>query len=120
MSASRLADTNRAAKGKRPEPHRDGSTDRLISMIVALTAEVAALRQRLDSVERVAEQKGAFAQADVEDFRPDPEASLAQDELRRRIIENVFYLVTKELRDLREGATPESYDAAVSAIAADL
>jgi hypothetical protein len=119
MNAPRLSDTSRAAKGKRPEPHPDGSTDRLISMIVALTGEVASLRQRLDSVERVADGNGAFSQADVENYRPNPEVAVAQEELRRRIIENVFYLVTKELRDLRDGATPESYDAAVSAIAAD-
>jgi hypothetical protein len=119
VSAPRLSDTRRAAKGKRPEPHKDGTTDRLISMIVALTGEVAALRQRLDSVERVAEREGAFSQADVEAYRPDAAASIAQEELRKSIIENVFYLVTKELRDIREGATPESYDVAVNSIASD-
>jgi hypothetical protein len=114
-----LSDTRRAAKGKRPEPHDDPATDRLISMIVALTGEVATLRQRLDSMERVAEAKGAFSHSDVEAYRPDPQAAAYQEGLRARILENVFYLVTKELRDIREGATPESYEAAVSDIAAD-
>lgn len=115
----RLTDAGRAAKGKRPEPHADASTDRLISMIVALTGEVATLRQRLDSVERVAERRGAFSQAEVEAFVPDPDQRARQEAQRRTILENVFYLVTKELRDLEEGATPEAYRAAVDRIAAD-
>lgn len=119
MTAACLSETSRAAKGKRPQPHPDGSTDRLISMIVALTGEVAALRQRLDTVGRVADRKGAFSQAEIEGYRPDADSSFAQEELCRRIIENVFYLVTKDLQDLRDGATPESYAAAVSAIAAE-
>jgi len=119
LNAPRLSDSRRAAKGKRPEPHKDPVIDRLISMIVALTGEVAALRQRLDSVERVAERNGAFSQEEVEGFRPAPDEAARQEELRRTILENVFYLVTKEARDIEEGATSAAYQAVVRDIAAD-
>lgn len=113
-----LGDPARAPRGKRPMPHGDDRVDdRLIAMLMALTGEVAALRQRLDVVERVADAAGAFRRADVEAFMPDPAAAADQEMQRRRLLETVFFWVTKELRDLDEGATSDSYGEAIRSVA---
>lgn len=117
---ARLSDSGRAAKGKRPEPHAAPAVDRLISMIVALTGEVAALRQRVDAIECVAERNRAFSRGEIEDFVPGGDDAARQAGLRRALLENVFYLVTKELRDIQEDASPEQYHAIVRAISVDL
>jgi hypothetical protein len=62
----------RTPKGKKPV-YFDETTDRLLSMVVALTAEVAVLRGRLDTVEQLSEKGGALKQADIEAFELTPE-----------------------------------------------
>ena len=48
-------------KGK-PSPFHDGPrNDQLFAMVMALTVEVAILRDRLDTHERVSEKKGGFS-----------------------------------------------------------
>lgn len=70
---------------------------RLMAMVAALTSELAVTRERLDTVERLAEAAGLFTRDAVESFAPtDPQAK-ERDSLRRRIIDRVF-------RPLREDA----------------
>ena len=56
--------------------------DRLLKMTMSLVEEVSVLRDRIDSIERVAEQKNAFSSADVEGYRPD--ADVAAERAERR------------------------------------
>lgn len=114
-----LSDINRAARGKRPDFHSEAAIDRLVSMVMALTGEVAVLRQRLDTVERVADEKGAFSRSDLERFTPDATAAAAQESMRQEILANVFYWVSKDVRDVVEKETPERYIQSIEAIAQD-
>ena len=38
----------------------------MLSMLMGLAGEVSVMRDRLDTVERLAEEKGVFGQADIE------------------------------------------------------
>ena len=85
-----------------PEPHLrrpivglDPAEDRLLAMIAALASEVTMLRERLDTVERLAESGGALSRPDIENFAPSPEATAERDALRKRAIEKIF----RPLRD---------------------
>jgi hypothetical protein len=97
-----------------PEPHLrrpiaglDPAEDRLLAMIAALASEVAMLRERLDTVERLAEAGGALSRPDIESFAPSPEATAERDALRQRSIEKIF----RPLRDAsRTLATPPAKD----------
>ena len=77
--------------------------DRLLKMTLSLIEEVSVLRDRIDSIERVAEEKGAFSAADVEGYRPDADVAAERDERRMRYIERM-------LRDLYEEAAEASGD----------
>ena len=114
-----LSDTRRAARGKRPEPHDEPAIDRLISMVMALAGEVAVLRQRLDTVERVADANGSISRAEIEAFQADAETMQAQEAMRQEILANLFYWVPKDLRDIEENASAVGYQSSVEAIAAD-
>jgi hypothetical protein len=48
------------------------------------------LRERLDTVERLAERAGAIERAAIEAFVPDEAAQAERDSLRRRLIEKVL------------------------------
>ncbi|MEL7197757.1 MAG: hypothetical protein AAGL10_05505 [Pseudomonadota bacterium] len=69
-----VAASGRRAKGKRPEYFEDPALDRLYSTVFALAAEVSALRERQDTVERLLETKGTISREDIETYKPDREA----------------------------------------------
>ena len=69
-----VALSGRKAKGKRPEYFEDPALDRLYSVVFALAAEVSALRERQDTVERLLDAKGTLSRADIESYEPDREA----------------------------------------------
>ncbi|MEL6878383.1 MAG: hypothetical protein AAGL68_09840 [Pseudomonadota bacterium] len=66
-----VALSGRRAKGKRPEYFEDPALDRLYSTVFALAAEVSALRERQDTVERLLDEKGTINRADIEAYEPD-------------------------------------------------
>lgn len=66
--------SGRRAKGKRPEYFEDPALDRLYSTVFALAAEVSALRERQDTVERLLEKNGVLRREDIETYEPDREA----------------------------------------------
>ncbi|MGJ3647711.1 hypothetical protein ACLB0R_04460 [Sphingomonas sp. GlSt437] len=63
------------AKGKRPDYFDDPAIDRILSIVMALVAEVSVLKQRQDTVERLLEAKGTISRADIEGFVPDKDAA---------------------------------------------
>ena len=63
--------SGRRAKGKRPEFFDDPAVDRLYSLTLALAAEVSALRERQDTVERLLDEKGTLRREDIESYEPD-------------------------------------------------
>lgn len=65
-----VAASGRRAKGKRPEYFDDPALDRLYSVVFALAAEVSALRERQDTVERLLEKNGSLTREDIESFMP--------------------------------------------------
>lgn len=69
-----VAASGRRAKGKRPEYFDDPALDRLYSVVFALAAEVSALRERQDTVERLLDEKGTLRREDIERYEPDREA----------------------------------------------
>ena len=69
-----VALSGRRAKGKRPEFFDEPALDRLYSTVFALAAEVSALRERQDTIERLLEANGVLRREDIESFVPDREA----------------------------------------------
>jgi predicted nucleic acid-binding Zn-ribbon protein len=66
-----VALSGRRAKGKRPEYFDDPALDRLYSTVFALAAEVSALRERQDTIERLLDEKGVLKRDDIESYEPD-------------------------------------------------
>ena len=67
-------------------PSQTPGEDRLLGMVAALTSELAVLRERLDTVERLS---GIDAAA-IEAFTPDAEAQAERDALRLGLIAKIF------------------------------
>ena len=66
--------SGRRAKGKRPEFFDSEALDRLYSVVLALAAEVSALRERQDTIERLLDANGTLRREDIENYEPDRQA----------------------------------------------
>lgn len=66
-----VALSGRRAKGKRPEFFDEPALDRLYSVVFALAAEVSALRERQDTIERLLDARGTLRREDIEVYEPD-------------------------------------------------
>lgn len=93
----------RTAKGKRPQYFSDPDVDRLLAIIVPLIGEVSVLRDRLDTVERLAEKHGLFAQEEIENFVPAESAQTARDAWREQYLDRVFRITQSELEETTAG-----------------
>ena len=102
-------DRVRYVQGGRPRFFDDPVNDQLLAMVMALLGEVCVLRERLDSVERIAAARGLFAAADIEGLEPDAAARAERDSLRSGIMSRVLSVLEEEVVRLRhESPSPSS------------
>ena len=85
------------AKGKQPRFHDDRAVDQLMAMVTALTAEVAILRDRVDTHERIAEGRKLFSREDVDSFIPDAPIMAERSAQHQRILRKVFRVLKEDL-----------------------
>ena len=108
----------RKAKGKRPYYFSNPDVDKLLSMIMALTGELAIARDRVDTLERVAATKGLFSSEDIENFELNADALQARADRHRQLLREVNRIIVGELEDLEE-ADEEDYTAVVEQVEQD-
>lgn len=58
------------AKGKRPWFFEDADTERVLNITLALMQEVAVIRERLDTVERLLDRDGVVTRDAIDAFEP--------------------------------------------------
>ena len=107
----------RNARGKRPQFYDTPGLDEAMAMIMVLAGELSVVRDRLDTVEKVAAAKGVMLDAEIEAYEPDP-ATLEARELRRQdFLARLFYLARKQAAELETGDSAERYTKALDDIA---
>ncbi len=121
MSATGIDPTLAAAakaKGKRPWFYEDPDVERVFNIAMALAMELAVTRQRLDALERLLEERGLLAQADIERFRPAPEAETARQLWNRDYIARVLRVLIQTAQG--RAAEAEGVDQAMEAVMDEL
>ena len=107
----------RRAKGARPYFFDDPSVDKVLAIVMALAGEVSVLRDRLDTVVRLAERKGVLSADDLETFLPDAPLRAERDAWRDEFLNRILRIVRVELEDVESENTPEAYRQAISEVA---
>jgi hypothetical protein len=107
----------RAAKGKRPRYFADPDADRLLAIVVSLIGEVAVLRDRLDTFERLADRHRLLAREEIERFAPSPDEQAAREQWRAQYLERVFRILQTEREELTAGRRAD-LDAVIEAFTA--
>ncbi len=92
-----MTDRPRKALGpERPVYFDANDIDRVMAVVLALASEVASLRERLDTHERLA---GSMAQ--VEAYTPDPATIKERDAWRDAYISRLFRVFSEDIETLR-------------------
>lgn len=107
----------RTIKGHRPRFNEDLEIDRLQGMVMAMATEMAALYARIDTLERVAADKGVVLQEELENFSPDETTEAQREAWRQQFLGRLFYLHREELDDRLQGDDDTQYQAFLNEIA---
>jgi hypothetical protein len=89
-SSRKRPSLRRARRSGEPLFFADPASDTILSMVVTLSSEVWALRERLAALEAVQVRKGALSAGEIDgyEFTPDQEDVLAAD--RKEFIDSLF------------------------------
>jgi hypothetical protein len=75
-----------------------GDLDKVMAALLALVSEVAAIRERLDTHERVAAEGLAPSPEVVETYAADPQTEAAREAWRDAYIRRIFRVLTEDLQ----------------------
>lgn len=98
--------SGRRAKGRRPRFFNDPALDLLYSTVLALTAEVSALRERQDTLERLIEKHGVMTRAEIESYEPDHRAGEERGLATRAFIARVMRGFQQEVEAMESSDPP--------------
>jgi hypothetical protein len=102
---------NAAAAGKRPHFFADADVDRLLAIVWAMAGELAVTRERLDTVERLLAARDGLSLADIESYRPDPQAARERGQWHLEYIARLLRVLQQEVEAMQRGpAEPSAED----------
>ena len=108
---------NREARGKRPMFYEAEGLDQAMSMILVLAEEMMVMRDRFDTMERIAAAKGLVLEQEIEDYQPDQGVLAAREQRRQDFLARLYYLMRKEAKELADNDSAERYTKALDDIA---
>lgn len=106
------------AKGARPAFLPSEPLDDLVAMVMALAQEVAVLRERCDTGERLLAEAGLLSLAAMEAYRAPPAVAEARETWRQDYLDRVLYALKARAEQQADGATPDAYAAVIAEVAA--
>ena len=87
----------RVPRGARPVYLRDADSERLLSMTLALAAEVSVLSEELDTLREVLRCSGAVDPAALAGFRPDEATATRRSARRQALLRRMLRIVLEDL-----------------------
>lgn len=101
---------NAAAQGKRPHFFSQPDVDRLLSIVMAVTAELAVTRERLDTVERILEQHEVLRRQEIDSFRPAVDAARERGQWHLEYLARVLRSLQQEVEALQRQTSDSSVE----------
>lgn len=111
-----MLELQKKARGERPRYFEDPAIDKVLSITMALAGEVAVLRDRVDTIERLAEANQPISRAAVDIYQPDETVRAERDAWRETFLSVVLRIVHQELEELERKVDRQPYEEAVKAV----
>ena len=96
-------------KGKRPFFLKDPDVERVMAITMAVAQELAVMRERLDTVERLLEAKG-ISRDDIESFAPTDEQLEARGRWTQEYLARILRIYQQDIEALDRPDEPSSED----------
>lgn len=100
------------AKGARPWFLADPDVERVMNITLVLMQEVAVLRERLDTVERLLERDGKITRATIEAFAPTKDEAAERGAWTQEYIARVLRILQQDREAIARGTEASSADIA--------
>lgn len=111
-----MARLQKKAKGRRPQYFENPAIDKVLSITMALAGEVAVMRDRLDTVERLSANGQPFGPEEVDRYQPDAKVREHRDAWRERFLDIVLRSVLQEVEELESQERQGSYEDAIRTV----
>jgi hypothetical protein len=85
------------SKGGRPYFFNSAETERVMNIAMAIATEVAVIRERIDTIERLLDVKGILKQSEIETFVPTDEQAEERQLWHARYAARILRIVQQEL-----------------------
>ena len=108
--ADALAGASAKPAGKRPYFFADPDVERVLTITMAVATELAVLRQRLDTVERLLDERGTVSRADIEAYAPDKDAADERGMWTEEYLNRVLRIMQQEREAISRGKEVASED----------
>ena len=95
---------NAKAKGARPYFFDDPAVERVLSITMAVATEVAVLRERMDTIERLMEAGTPVTKAAIDAYKPTDDAGRERQEWHAAYVARILRIVQQELQALENDA----------------
>jgi len=96
-------------KGKRPFFLKDPDVERVLAITMAVAQELAVMRERLDTVERLLEAKG-ITQDDIENFSPTKAQAEQRGAWTQEYLARILRIYQQDIEGLASPDEPSSED----------
>ncbi len=100
-------------KGKRPFFLKDPDVERVMAITMAVAQELSVLRERLDTVERLLDEKGTISRADIETYAPSKDAQDERGAWTQEYLARILRIFQQDIEALNRGDEPTSEDIGV-------
>ena len=98
---------NNKPKGKRPYFFDDPAVERVLNITMAIGMELAVVRERMDSLERILEAKGILTREEIEQYVPTTEKIAEQRQTwHSEYISRILRIVQQEMEELQNPDKP--------------
>lgn len=111
-----MAKLQQRARGERPRYFEDPAVDKVLAITLALAGEVAVLRERIDSIERLSAAGVTPSPQAVDAYRPNAEVRAAREQWRDGFLEQVLRIVHQEREAMERRLAEQPYDQAVELV----
>lgn len=99
-------------KGKRPYFLKDPDVERVLAVTMAIAQELAVMRERMDTIERLLEANGTITQSDIENYTPPKTAAEERGAWTQEYLARILRIYQQEIEGLDKPDEPTSEDVA--------
>jgi|TARA_Y100000310_G_scaffold253669_1_gene260584 uncharacterized membrane protein YccC len=91
------------AKGKRPYFFNDPTVEKVLSITMSVAGELAVMRERLDTIERLLEKNGSVSRDEIESYEPDDSAADERQRWHAEYIARILRIIQQEREAIENG-----------------